>query len=182
MTVKRLLKFCVVFPFIGLVLFVLAVNLLTPGMPEVTEADLARPVQLDDGSVVSVGELIEREEALDPVPAELEIVPARNLDGSRARRRVNLIRGRGAFHLGLRRLAQGKADDALAIWRAIPPEHHDYARAQRFIGYKLYDRALGQPARGVAYVNRSLMSDPLSGNGWQDAVRIYWDAALGALR
>ncbi len=179
---KKLIKFGVLFPLMGIVLFVIAVNLLTPGIPEVTEAELARPIQMDDGSVVPLRELIARSETLDAGPPELEIVPARDLDGSRMPRTVNLFRGRGAFHLGLRRLARGNTSDALAIWRAIPPEHHDYARAQRFIGFKLYDRALGQPAKGVAYVNRSLRSDPLSGNAWQDAVRIYWAAAVDVIR
>ncbi len=166
----------------SMALLVIAVNALTPGMPEVTEADLALPLQMEDGTVVTLGEVIRRDQAAEAALRTRAAAPRREPKAVRIARAVDILHGQGVFGLGLRRLAQGKPEEALTIWRAIPNEHRDYARAQRFIGYKIYDRALGEPAKGVAYVNRSIWNDPLSGNAWQDAARIYLHAALDAFR
>lgn len=180
---KRVLKILTLGPLALIGLLVLLVNLFTPGLPEITDAELAQPIQLEDGTVMTVGELVAREIAAEEHEAESGAVAAPTAPFEPGTLRIgDLLRGRGAFNLGLRKLARGRTQDALAIWRAIPSDHHDYARAQRFIGYKIYDRQLGEPAKGVAYVNRSLWHDPLSGNAWQDAYRIYLDTALSAFR
>ena len=165
---------------LGVLVLVTLVNVLTPGAPPVPEADLAMAVPLEDGTVITLGELIGRELEAEAAPEaatkEKRSKPTRDDPIAVLR----LGEPKGVFGHGLRRLAQGRPDLALRMWRAIPEGHPDYARAQRFIGYKIYDRALGDPAQGVAYVNRSLWKDPLSGNAWQDAVRIYWHTAVDA--
>ena len=42
----------------------------------------------------------------------------------------------------------------------------------------LLTNRLGRPAAGLGYANRSLDADPLSGEAWQDASRVYL-ATLG---
>ena len=41
------------------------------------------------------------------------------------------------------------------------------------LGWNVYADELGDPGRGVAFVNLSLEADPFDGNAWQDAVRVY---------
>ena len=77
--------------------------------------------------------------------------------------------------LGLARLArrEGRLDQAVALYRSIPPDHHSYARAQRQLGWKLYTQEMHEPTRGIAHVNASVAADPMDGNAWQDLVRVY---------
>lgn len=179
---KKPVKIVIHVLMLSIALLVIAVNALTPGMPEVTEADLALPLELEDGTVTSLGALIERDQVKEARRRSREPAHVGEPKAQRIGRTLEFLRDRSVFGLGLRRLARGKTEEALTIWRAIPKEHHDYARAQRFIGYEIYDRTLGQPSKGVAYVNRSLWNDPLSGNAWQDAARIYLHTAIGVFR
>jgi tetratricopeptide (TPR) repeat protein len=67
----------------------------------------------------------------------------------------------------------GEPEEAAALLRSIPDDHPQYARAMRKLGWNIYADDLGDPARGVAFVNLSLKADPFEGNAWQDAVRVY---------
>jgi hypothetical protein len=77
-------------------------------------------------------------------------------------------------------LRRGDHEQALALFRSLPPGHPRYARAQRRIGWDIYTKAMDEPDRGLAFVNRSVMDDPGEGNAWQDALRVY-AATLGFL-
>lgn len=71
------------------------------------------------------------------------------------------------------KLEEGEPEVAIALLRSVPKDHPRYAKARRRLGWDVYTKGLGEPARGVAHVNASLMSDPFSGNAWQDASRVY---------
>lgn len=73
-------------------------------------------------------------------------------------------------------LDAGRYPEALAYYLQVPKGDRDYSRAQRFIGWKLYGDALGRPMAGLPYVNRALRAEPLTGNSWEDASRIYGGA------
>ena len=169
---KRILLILLICLLVLVTSTVVTVNLLAP-QPAGTSANLELPIELEDGSVVTVGALLEAEagEARD------EAAPA-----SGRRPRSTPRSSRRLFDIGMDQLTRGDTERALAVWEALPPSHPDYARAQRFIGWKIYDRRLDRPGAGVPYVNRSLVADPLSGNAWQDAVRIYWNALGGGFR
>ena len=79
----------------------------------------------------------------------------------------------GAFEAGLLEFRAGNFDDAAALFERVPPDHPQYAKAMRFLGWEIYTNALGDPKRGVAYVNRAIWSEPFSGNAWQDWSRTY---------
>ena len=160
---KRFLGIALVSLAILLTTFVVTVNLLA-SRPLEQPPNLELPIPLADGSVLTVRELLEAE--------PLEAAPDRGPAPSHAKAGSS----RRLFDIGMDQLARGDTERALAVWQAVPSNHPDYARAQRFIGWKIYDRELSRPGEGVSYVNRSLAADPLSGNGWQDAVRIYWNA------
>ena len=64
----------------------------------------------------------------------------------------------------------------------VDPSHPQYAKAMRFLGWEIYTRHHNTPERGVAYVNRALAADPLSGNAWQDISRAYVRAFHAVLR
>ena len=70
-------------------------------------------------------------------------------------------------------LGQGRPDEAIALLRSVPEDHPRYGFAMRRIGWDGYTRGMDAPSRGVAFVNRSIRSDPWSGNTWQDAARVY---------
>ncbi len=67
----------------------------------------------------------------------------------------------------------GRPEQAIALYRSVPKDHHSYARAQRHIGWKLYTKELDDPRRGIAFVNASVKADPFDGNAWEDLVRVY---------
>ena len=66
--------------------------------------------------------------------------------------------------------------EALAYYLQVPKGDRDYSRAQRFIGWKLYGEELGRPMAGLPYVHRALRAEPLAGNSWEDASRVYGGA------
>ena len=79
----------------------------------------------------------------------------------------------GAFEAGLLEFRAGNLEDAAALFERVPEDHPQYSTAMRFLGWEIYTNALGDPKRGVAYVNRAIWSDPLSGTAWQDWGRTY---------
>ena len=158
-------------------ILVVAVNALTPGIPEEPPTDLTMEIDLPDGTVATLGQLLA---AAPPSGAAEQSAAAAGSSeeasrgGSTGSALAHLQRN--IVEIGHRELDRGRTERALAIWRAVPRDHPHYARAQRYIGYKIYDKKLGQPGQGLAYVNRSMRADPMEGNVWQDAARIYWHA------
>ncbi|MDJ0976661.1 MAG: hypothetical protein QNJ98_19550 [Planctomycetota bacterium] len=173
---RRVFRIALILLGLPLAVFVLAVNLVTPGMPEPAPFDPTLPLELEDGRVTTLGAVLAQEKAVGPART------SRRPSAREPRTRLRPWRDDSMIRVGFQQLGRGHPEKALAVWRAIPRDHHDYARAQRYIGYWLYDRTLDTPWRGVAHVNRSLIADPLSGNAWQDAARIYWHTAQSAWR
>ncbi len=79
----------------------------------------------------------------------------------------------GAFEAGMLEFQAGNLDDAAALFERVPEDHPQYAKAMRFLGWEIFTIARGEPKRGVAYVNRALWADPLSGSAWLDWGRTY---------
>lgn len=67
----------------------------------------------------------------------------------------------------------GSMEEAVAYWRQVPSGHREYARALRYIGWEVYADELGEPRRGLSYVHRSVLEEPLASNTWQDLGRTY---------
>ena len=82
------------------------------------------------------------------------------------------------FQLAEWHRAKGSHEQAAALYASVPRGHRSYARAQRRLGWDCYARGDDEPARAVRHVHNSLAADPLDGNGWQDAARVY-AATLG---
>ena len=80
---------------------------------------------------------------------------------------------RAAVALAIGRLQAGAWEEAAALLEQVPPGSPVYAKAQRFLGYKVYARRMEEPRRAVRYVNASLAAAPWDGNAWQDAARVY---------
>ncbi len=72
----------------------------------------------------------------------------------------------------------GDLETAQALWLEIEPDHPQFSRAQRFLGWKLHARHRGDPLAGIPHVNRALLEDPFDRNAWQDWSRTY-AASLG---
>ena len=68
---------------------------------------------------------------------------------------------------------EGDLEAAIAFWRQVPPNHGQYARTQRKVGWEIYARRLGEPRKGLDYVHRSLLEKPFDGNTWEDVGRTY---------
>ena len=62
---------------------------------------------------------------------------------------------------------------AVAYWRQLDPSHPQYARSLRYVGWEVYAEKLDEPAKGLRYVHRSVLTEPLSENTWQDLGRTY---------
>ena len=174
---KWILLALVAFP----VALVLLINMNSAPPGEVPPPDRSMVITLPSGGESTLGELVD---ALAPVtvedanggdvggpakPATLEDLE-RSLSGR--------ARGKPGFELDLVDLAMMKLDEddvdtAIALLRSVPRGHPHYAKARRWLGWECYTKELGDPARGVAHVNASVMADPFSGNAWQDASRVY---------
>lgn len=76
-----------------------------------------------------------------------------------------------AYERGMAAYEAGELSEALRWLRRVAPEDPHYARAMRWIGWKIYTHELRRPDLGAAYLDRSLAASPLEGNVWQDWVR-----------
>jgi len=72
----------------------------------------------------------------------------------------------------------GDLDAAVERLAAVSPDHPQYARAQRYLGYNIAVRENGQALSGLVHLHASVRADPWNGNIWQDLVRAYPRAAL----
>ncbi len=86
--------------------------------------------------------------------------------------------GADAWQEGSDAYRAGDLEVAAAYWRQVPETSEDWARSQRFLGWKLHVQEGGEPRKALPYVHRSLLADPLDGNVWQDLGRTY-AATLG---
>jgi len=86
--------------------------------------------------------------------------------------------GADAWQAGHTAYNEGDMEAAGAYWRQVPEDDEDWARAQRFLGWKLHVQEQGTPRKALPYVHRSLLADPMNGNVWQDLGRTY-AATLG---
>jgi hypothetical protein len=77
------------------------------------------------------------------------------------------------FVLAREALQSGRVEQAQALFQSLPEDHPSYAAAQRAIAWDIMTRERGQPSRGIAYVQKALRAEPLQGNSWQDAARVY---------
>ena len=132
-----------------------------PAPPEVAEAPTEErrdPHRLDEGPSGTVPE-----GAFDsPVAGDIE--------------RVSLCA------LAEQRLYAGDIAQARALYASVGPGDPEYGRAQRRIGWEIQTKLEGDPLAGVGSVNRSLRADPLDGNAWQDASRVYVESLVSLFR
>jgi hypothetical protein len=178
----------------------IAVNLLVAGAGELPPPDPALPVTLADGRVLPLSELLDRlrrAPAQDAPPVPLapseEPAPLLPLEASPeafadphaelARIRIELARRSAGIHGPLVALAEeqlelGNLEQAAALYLSVRPGEQGYGFARRRLGWEVLARGRGQPELGVAHVHEALRAEPLDGNSWQDAARVY-GAALG---
>jgi hypothetical protein len=117
-----------------------------------------------------------RSDLLPPEPHR----PITLSDGS-TRPLIELVSGIGAgrpqgedlVDLAEARLRAGDIGQALALYQSVGADHPRWADCQRRIGWDILTRERREPTRGVAFVNAALVAEPLQGNGWQDAARVY---------
>lgn len=87
-----------------------------------------------------------------------------------------------AYAKGMAALEARDFETAERFLAQVSPDHPQYAKAMRFLGWEVYTRHYNTPDRGIVYVNRALAADPLSGNAWQDLSRAYAHAFQSILR
>jgi len=79
----------------------------------------------------------------------------------------------GLFSLAEWHRQGGHMEQAEALYASIPEGHPHWSRARRRLAWDVYAKGRGEAARGVPLAHESLRSDPLDGNAWQDAARVY---------
>ena len=141
----------------------------TPSLTAPDAPDRALVVPLPDGSETTLGELLD---GTAPQPErETRTVELEGRDGT-----VHTFEVRNPpvdlYHVGTHHAWQGNTQLAIECLTRIPRSDPNWSRAQRFLGLRVYARN-GDPATGVAYVHRAIAADPLEGNAWQDAARVY---------
>lgn len=177
---KKAVRILVLGVLTPLILFIGLANLLATDTDDI---ELPTRIEMPDGRRLGVAKaLAALEVEASEAPGSAWVPPA---EGEAATQDADpmlmalRLHDRGTVvGLGRHLLARGRPKEALALMRAVPEDHPEYSRVQRFIGYEIFAKALQRPDQGVAYVNRSITADPTSGNAWQDAARIYWGAAL----
>jgi tetratricopeptide (TPR) repeat protein len=151
-----------------------------PDAPSPTP-DPALPI--DAGGEVAPAEdvdLAEADEQLAAIQAELQRLLSMD-DAERQADHVRRIEERYEEELAAGDLyalaryneALGNTEQALALYRSVPEGHPSFGRTQRRIGWDFYAQELDDPAKGVSFVHASLAENPMDGNAWQDAARVY---------
>jgi hypothetical protein len=145
--------------------------------------DLAMPIHQPDGTLLPLAEVIARANA--PRPAEAPPVllapdtPAAFADTVRSPEALErliqqqLEREPTVFRLAELARHEGRLDEALALYQSVPEDDDSWGRAQRRIAWDILTKGKGDPRRGVAYAQAALRADPLTGNTWHDAARVY---------
>ena len=121
-------------------------------------------------SETTLGSLLDG--TVPPPDATVRETEIRRSDGTTFVLRVPLPRTNDLYTVGTHHAWRGSYDLAIECLSRIPRSDPRWADAQRFLGLRVYARS-GDPRRGVAHVNAALAADPLEGNAWQDAARVY---------
>ncbi len=155
-------------------------------LSEEAPVDPAMPIHMPDGEVLPLSE------AIASLRMAVEESTATASTGSSGGREAEATAGRvaaphtrparttedPAFTLGKRALEAKRFDEALALFRSVPPTAREYSRAQRLIGWKILTQEQKRPTEGVAYAEAAVFASPFEGNCWQDLGRVY-AAAIG---
>lgn len=161
-------------------LLVLVINFSAAPMDEAPAPSRSMVIPMPDGTDRTLGELVDASRGEGGPAAPTQPTRAEETEAERAPM-APLLEGPGAPASGATdlialaefQLHAGRPDEAMALFRSVPEDHPQYSFALRRIGWDCYTRGMGEPGRGVAFVNASLRSDPWSGNAWQDASRVY---------
>jgi hypothetical protein len=151
--------------------------------------DPATPIHLADGRVVPLSEVIEAgeretsesdggsslataERAASEADAAGEASTRGAVEAVRRRRGASRS-GDPIFDLAQAALADGRNDEALALFLSVPRDSTQYARARRRAGWDVLTKRQGKTREGARYVHEALRLRPFEGNSWQDASRVY---------
>jgi hypothetical protein len=145
--------------------------------------DARLPIQLPDGEVVPLAELIAKlgggtRTPIQPlgVAGTPEGSTSTDAADTRARLAATLYPGIAwgpAFKLAEFHRQADRLNQALALYQSIPKGDRDYGRAQSRIAWDILTLGRGDPEAAVAHAHRALVAEPLDGNSWEDLVRIY---------
>jgi len=152
--------------------------------------DPARPIVFDDGSSMPLAEVLDRAHRGLPLPIEPPSVmqslvadldfkatlvagdPQGLLSAPEAQGAA-LVAEDPVYALAEQNRADGKLDQALALYLSIPRESEHYARARRIVAWNILARDQDKPEQAVRYANDALHADPFDGNVWHDWSRVY---------
>jgi len=179
-----------------LITLITAVNMIAVPMSAVLPPDPAMIIELPDGATLRLDALVEAfaaeipadlgtdpEAAAEALP-DLQRLPERPEDLTSAEVR-ELMRslherytgarppGKDLFSLAEWNRHNGNLDQAQALYESVGEDDPKWSLARRRLAWDVYTKGHKTPARGVAYAHQSLQSDPLDGNAWQDAARVY---------
>lgn len=126
--------------------------------------DPALLIRLPDGRVQPLARVIELAREGQPLLPPAGAPPAP--DGAPAA-------GSGVFALAELALAEGRLDEALALYLSVPGDDPHYATAQRRLGWNVVSVGRRQPRRALGFVHSALAAAPLDNDVWEDVVRVY---------
>jgi len=138
------------------------------GADDLPPPDPALPIVFDDGSSMPLSEALERARAGLPLPVRAPTVRqslAADLDSKAVDDPL--------YALAEQNRADGKLDQALALYLSIPPDSKNYARARRIAAWNILARDLHKPEWAVKYANEALAAAPLDDSSWEDWARVY---------
>jgi len=188
---KRLVRWVLLPALLLIGVLVLVVNMLAEPSDLRPEDFAALPITLPDGGAMPMGELVElmrRGEADARLGASVEQIETTEVgagtvvvtdgNGERVEQRVTFrwpppLDPNDPMSMARWAYDNGRYDEALALFSAVPEDHEQYGRAQRYLGWELLTKTHDRPRAGLAHIHRALAADPLDGNHWQDAARIY---------
>jgi hypothetical protein len=157
------------------------------GADELPPPDPALPIVFDDGSSMPLSEALERARAGLPLPvqaptvrqslvADLDLQATIVVDGDPDHlldSRAGAVVDDPIYALAEQNRADGKLDQALALYLSIPPDSKNYARARRIAAWNILARDLHKPEWAVKYANEALAAAPLDDSAWEDWARVY---------
>ncbi|MFT5284201.1 MAG: hypothetical protein ACI8TQ_000357 [Planctomycetota bacterium] len=163
--------------FVLVLVTIVNVNAISEAIPV---PDRSLRITLPDGRFEPLGQLFHRVEVFqtrektslsktaDPLNSSERIQPvvhAGEFQGPNGKIRFTIsgldsVDENDLFSLARFAIREKRYDEAMALYLSIPPGSEDYARAQRFIGWKLLTQEKGETDHSVSYVNRALFSDP----------------------
>lgn len=188
---KRLFKFVAV-PVLALLVLVGGLSFLLAepnGYDPALHGD--QPITLADGERVPLAGLMERltEDAIAE-RSEAREEAIEEPDGTRpstadalaaAREELDRVRPadladdviREVMRLAGDAYRNGRLAEATALLHSVPEGHDEYSRAQRFLGWEVLAKRGDRPRAGLSHLHRAIHADPLDGENWQDAARVF---------